>query len=534
MSELRPCPWKILSSPTITVRLVKPPADINSPSSSLRATSPSTTTTDSASPDPSTKKRKLSTETVEEDNRPETDVLATYTTHVSALTEQSEYFAMLMSFKGQEVTDNRVDIELQELDCPFYDMDGWKYAILAFRCFLDFTYSGTFNVTDHLGSGPNKDKEEWNHVFLLNTAVYLLADRLLAKKLKLLAISRMADNLRGLSVLRTAAKIGDWDREYEMPGAVPEYMERGCTYMESFGLEVASPWMNGLKWVFDGTIDSREITAIGKGREAVGEDELKESVVEVGKAVEEDHIVESTVEGHDIEHKEPENEIPGDETGSSEDGINANVVKGHSKNENGNESEHEDLDSGLQMNSDEDEDLNPDLQMGGYNDMDDYVYSESDEDELLPDLFADSDSDDEEAVMANTNDDMDSDEDEPEESTEELQRRKASVTEEENKRRWEEALLGREPMRKILAAALVCFWELTATGDKGDRTLRSQLLQCIPELQSLMEAYREVIDSRRYPKQTWAQTFYRNLEEFHEDEYSLRYNKLFKESEDKT
>ncbi|RPA75237.1 hypothetical protein BJ508DRAFT_332283 [Ascobolus immersus RN42] len=272
--------WKVTSSPTITVRFVKPPVITANARTTNAFPSPEPDATwNTASPEPAVKKRKLSSIDAVEKNSydPEPEVLGTFNLHIAALKEKSDYFASLMSFNGREVGDNQVDIEITELDCPLYktEGDGWKYAVAAARCFVDFIYSGTFDAADHLDidqletvdsrkgnrgyQAKYRNGEEFEHIFLVNVAAYILADRLLAKQLKKLVLQRMYKNLDGFTTLFLRWDEDMWSGKprdlVEFNKSIPDFLleRKPVNFFDSFGFAHSSRWMNGIKWIFDGT-----------------------------------------------------------------------------------------------------------------------------------------------------------------------------------------------------------------------------------------------------------------------------------------
>ncbi|RPA83699.1 hypothetical protein BJ508DRAFT_374945 [Ascobolus immersus RN42] len=283
---------EVVSSPTIEVWIVKPPVSKADTGFASPQHNPSSSPS-SASAEPPTKKRKVaSNDAAEEDER---EVIACYNLHISALTENSDYFKALMSFNGVEVAENRIVLELPELDCPFrvgkdselgrkyeldddLELDGWQYSIIAFKCFVDFAYSGSYNAADHADSLLGEEERRWNYsahypdkYFLVNAAVYVLAERLLAKDLQESVLQTTYDffnaiALRGSGEADCMSKDEFWLR-------MPDWFE-GMN-MDLFGAQEQSLWLNGIKWVLDGTTDKAPTTKDSEGE--TGEEKESES-----------------------------------------------------------------------------------------------------------------------------------------------------------------------------------------------------------------------------------------------------------------
>ncbi|RPA78425.1 hypothetical protein BJ508DRAFT_309207 [Ascobolus immersus RN42] len=94
-----------------------------------------------------------------------------YHLHINKLRHSSEYFAGLLNFNGTEITANKID--LSELA-----NDGLADA---FDYFVDFLYFGDYELSD-------KHKELR---CVMHGMVYVLADRILSKPLKSLALTEL-------------------------------------------------------------------------------------------------------------------------------------------------------------------------------------------------------------------------------------------------------------------------------------------------------------------------------------------------------
>ncbi|RPA83711.1 hypothetical protein BJ508DRAFT_304585 [Ascobolus immersus RN42] len=226
----------IASSPTITVCLVKPPI-----------------AGERASPEPATKKRKLN----------EAKVIASYNLHVSALTKYSEYFKGLMSFEGIEVTENRIYFELPELDCPFRSsgdlmLDGSVYSIIALKCWVDWIYSGSYKAEDYAlsllsGSDLSRSNPElFDKVFLVNAAVYVLAERLLSEDLKQYVVETTYNTFNTMALVAGGAE--DMSKR-ELWEVEPSWLTCSGMDVSRIGAPGAVLWLNGFKWILDGTVD---------------------------------------------------------------------------------------------------------------------------------------------------------------------------------------------------------------------------------------------------------------------------------------
>ncbi|RPA73656.1 hypothetical protein BJ508DRAFT_48045 [Ascobolus immersus RN42] len=176
-----PLPSSLSTSPTIAVHLVLP-------GYSKYPTKPPTNDSQV------TKKRKIEQTVMEKaatrfhKEMASQYFVGTYHLHVSQLVEQSEYFRGLVAFDGIEVKENSVTLE--------YPFGHTKTTVASvFGCFVDYLYTGSydFNKYNFTPSAGNPIPiAKYANIHANYTAMlYVLADRLLADRLKQETLKRM-------------------------------------------------------------------------------------------------------------------------------------------------------------------------------------------------------------------------------------------------------------------------------------------------------------------------------------------------------
>ncbi|RPA71944.1 hypothetical protein BJ508DRAFT_367534 [Ascobolus immersus RN42] len=174
------------------------------------------------------------------------EYLATFRVHLSALTEKSLYFKSLLSFQGVEMTENKVVLEAP----PLSGCDPQLIA-LAFKVFLDWSYSGTYNLANYpymveeikrragrkvqiniggIASVPatanKKDAEEplsktmcHGEKMVFTAILYVLADRLLVEEFRNEVLKDMYQTLETYTrvdakcLRKTLTEIGEVDKK---------------------------------------------------------------------------------------------------------------------------------------------------------------------------------------------------------------------------------------------------------------------------------------------------------------------------------
>ncbi|RPA73645.1 hypothetical protein BJ508DRAFT_333879 [Ascobolus immersus RN42] len=262
------------SSPIIAIRLLKPAAA-------------STDRASASSPEPPMKKRKRATnssksrnskepeDTKKQESSPsplsEPDSLGTYMLHLHALTTHSAYFASLVAFNGREISENHIDFEMPELALDAtassnkdHHVDVSEYSKKSWNCFVDFIYTGTFNLENYMNSigeaeGDPK-KGTFSHMFLMYSAIYVLAERLLAEKLKEIVLRRVYMLIYGLSLVETARVNG----QTQLAALMKDFTAlQNQIYDEVFSF--GNIWTYGIGWIFDGTVEQRHTHSASKG-----------------------------------------------------------------------------------------------------------------------------------------------------------------------------------------------------------------------------------------------------------------------------
>src|SRR5690606_32025467 len=110
--------------------------------------------------------------------------------HVAALTACSLYFKSLISFDGLEVKQKKVIFECPT-DCDF------KLNKLAFQCFIDFLYTGTYDPmvypfqSNTVVAGGGENKPATGDTMIFNCILYVLGDKLLSEDFQKLVLMDM-------------------------------------------------------------------------------------------------------------------------------------------------------------------------------------------------------------------------------------------------------------------------------------------------------------------------------------------------------
>src|SRR5690606_51163 len=98
-----------------------------------------------------------------------------YYLHIDKLRQSADYFSLLFTFQGREVTENKVT-----LSEPVDDPEAFKY-------FVQYIYCNDYVIPE--GYEP--------YIALLHAMVYVLAERLQALKLRTLAMKKLREHLNG-------------------------------------------------------------------------------------------------------------------------------------------------------------------------------------------------------------------------------------------------------------------------------------------------------------------------------------------------